>query len=245
MSTKSGTLYGLGVGPGDPELVTLKAVNILKQVDMVFAAASSKNSYSIAVDIAGPHIPEGTEVRHMAFPMNQNREERETCWQEHAGTLIAEMDQGRDVAFITLGDSMTYSTYGYILKFVRRLRPDLPVVTVPGITSYQGAAAAINTPLVEGEQSLLLLSGANGGDRLRLYGNAPDNVVLLKAYKNVGDICAALKETDLLDTSLGVANCTLPDEKVITDQEELCSRKPGYWTLIIAKRDGFNGPPQK
>jgi precorrin-2/cobalt-factor-2 C20-methyltransferase len=232
------------VGPGDPELLTLKAVNILKQVDVVFAAASSKNSYSIALDIAGPHIPQGTEVRRLAFPMTQDRTAKEHCWRQHAETLIAEMDQGRDVAFITLGDSMTYSTYGYVLKYVRRLRPELPVVTVPGITSYQGAAAAINTPLVEGEQSLVLLSGANGGDRLRLFGDAPDNVVLLKAYKNINDICAALKETRLLENSVGVANCTLPDQKVITDKEELCRRKPGYWTLIIAKRDGLHGPSQ-
>jgi len=244
MQTQKGTLYGLGVGPGDPELVTLKAVNILKRVQVVFAAASTKNSYSIAVDIAQPHIPDGTEVRRMAFPMTKDQAEKERCWRQHAETVIAEMDQGRDVAFITLGDSLTYSTYGYVLKYVRRLRPDLPVVTVPGITSYQGAAAAINTPLVEGEQSLVLLSGANGGDRLRLFGDAPENVVLLKAYKNVGDICAALKETGMLDNSVGVANCTLPDEKVIRDKDELCRRKPGYWTLIIAKRDGLDGPPQ-
>ena len=98
MSTKTGTLYGLGVGPGDPELLTLKAIRVLKKVDVVFAATSSKNSHSIAVDIAGPYIPEGTDVRHMAFPMNQNRKEREACWQAHAVKLIREMDAKRESA---------------------------------------------------------------------------------------------------------------------------------------------------
>ena len=163
MTNPKGVLYGLGVGPGDPELITLKAAGILSRVDVVYAAGSTKNDHSLAVQIAGPHIPEHTPVKMLRFPMTADKAEKQRSWEAHARTIINEMEQGLQVAFITLGDSMTYSTYGYLLKTVQALAPHLDVVSVPGITSYQAAAAAVNRPLVEGEESLLLISGVEGG----------------------------------------------------------------------------------
>lgn len=232
-----GTLYGIGVGPGDPDLIPLKSINILKRVALIFAASSTKNAYSQAVNIARPHIPDMRRVRMLAFPMTKDRATKETCWQAHARTIIAELEQGRDVAFLTLGDSMTYATYGYVLKYVLALAPEAPVVTVPGITAYQAAAARVNRPLVEGEESLLVLSGVEGGDRLRQLAATVDNVVFMKAYRNAGDISDALEEQQMLESSVAVANCCLPNEEVIEDVRALKDRKPGYWTLILAKKN--------
>ncbi|MFO7714039.1 precorrin-2 C(20)-methyltransferase [Desulfosarcina sp.] len=232
-----GTLYGIGVGPGDPDLIPLKALKIIQRVALIFAASSTKNSHSQAVTIAAPHIPETSEVRLLPFPMTKNQIEKEACWQAHARTIIAELEKGRDVAFLTLGDSLTYATYGYVLKYVLALAPDAPVVTVPGITAYQAAAARINRPLVEGEESLLVLSGVEGGHRLRLLSETVDNVVFMKAYRNVGDITDALAEKHMLDNSVAVANCCMADEEVIEDIKTLKKRKPGYWTLILAKKN--------
>lgn len=237
MNTPAGTLYGIGVGPGDPELLPLKAVRILGEVDVVFAASSSKNSYSLAVDIAAPHIPEGTPVIRLAFPMTRDREETGRAWREHAHTVIDRLDRGENAAFITLGDPTTYSTYGYVLQNLRALRPDLPVETVPGITSYQASAARLNLPLVEGEESLLVTSGVQGGQRLREMDQVPENIVFLKAYRNAADICAALEETDLIDKSVGISRCGLPDEEIIPDVCDFRDRRPGYWTIILAKRN--------
>ncbi|BBO92013.1 precorrin-2 C(20)-methyltransferase [Desulfosarcina ovata] len=231
-----GTLYGIGVGPGDPDLIPLKSVNILKRVRVIFAASSSKNIHSQAVNIARPHIPETSEIRLLSFPMTKNRVEKEACWEDHARTIIAEMQKGNDVAFLTLGDSMTYATYGYVLKYVLVLAPEAPVVTIPGITAYQAAAARVNRPLVEGEESLLVLSGVEGGHRLRQLSEAVDNVVFMKAYRNAGDITDALKEKAMLENSVAVANCGLENEEVIEDIRTLKARKPGYWTLVIAKK---------
>jgi precorrin-2/cobalt-factor-2 C20-methyltransferase len=158
-----GTLYGIGVGPGDPDLIPLKSVKIINRVDVVFAASSTKNNHSQAVTIAAPHIPENSDVRLLPFPMTKDQAEKEACWQAHARTIITELEMGRDVAFLTLGDSLTYATYGYVLKYVLAMAPGAPVVTVPGITAYQAAAARVNRPLVEGEESLLVLSGVEGG----------------------------------------------------------------------------------
>lgn len=231
-----GTLYGIGVGPGDPDLMPLKSINILKRVAVIFAASSTKNDHSQAVAIARPHIPETSAVRLLPFPMTKDRAQKEACWQAHARTIIAELEQGHDVAFLTLGDSMTYATYGYVLKYVLTLAPDAPVVTVPGITAYQAAAARVNRPLVEGEESLLVLSGVEGGHRLRALSGTVDNVVFMKAYRNAGDISDALAETQMLENSVAVANCGLADEEVIEDVHRLKYRKPGYWTLILAKK---------
>jgi len=231
-----GTLYGIGVGPGDPDLIPVKSVNIIKRVAVIFAASSTRNVHSQAVNIATPHIPENSEIRLLSFPMTKDRAEKEACWQAHARTIIAELAQGRDVAFLTLGDSLTYATYGYVLKYVRILAPDAPVITVPGITAYQAAAARVNRPLVEGEESLLVLSGVEGGDRLRQLSDFVDNVVFMKAYRNAGDITDALEETHMLGHSVAIANCGLADEEVIEDVTSLKQRKPAYWTLILAKK---------
>lgn len=237
MTTHSGKLYGIGVGPGDPELIPLKAVRILGRVDMVFAASSSKNTYSLAVDIARHHIPGSTPIIKLPFPMTKDKVETERAWRENAQTIITQVDAGKEAAFITLGDPMTYSTYGYVLKSILAIRPDLPIETVPGITSYQACASRLNTPLVEGEESLLITSGVKGGDRLRHTSPKPENIVFLKAYRNAADISLALEENDMIDHSIGVSCCSLPQEEIIRDVRAFKHRKPGYWTIIIAKQN--------
>ena len=238
MKQQTGTLYGIGVGPGDPELLTVKSARILSEVDVVFAAASTKNDYSLAVNIASTHIPKGTSLRMPQFPMTKDREETRKAWKTHAKTIISELEQGKNAAFLTLGDPMTYSTYGYILKNIQEFAPHIPITTIPGITSYQAAAACINTPLVEGEECLLVVSGVNGGDRLRQMTVKPENVVFIKAYRNIQDINAALEAASGFTRCVGVANCSLPDQKIHPDTREFNGRRPEYWTLIIAKQYG-------
>jgi precorrin-2/cobalt-factor-2 C20-methyltransferase len=236
METKTGTLYGIGVGPGDPDLLTIKAVKIIKSVDIVFAASSIRNKHSLAVEIARPHMSEKTDVRMLSFQMSNNEAEREKLWEQNAKIIISELQDGQSVAFLTLGDSMTYSTYGYLLKIINQKASHINIISVPGITSYQAAAARINTPLVEGDESLLITSGARGGDELRKCAASADNVVLLKAYKNMADINSALKDTHLLENSIGISKCGRKDEKIIRDVREFEKRKPDYWTLVIAKK---------
>ena len=236
MDRHTGTFYGIGVGPGDPELITLKAIKILQQVDVVFAAASSKNSHSLSVSIAKPHIPEKTPIHKLCFPMTTDKAVTQKAWKDHAQTLYTTLKEGLDVAFLTLGDPMTYSTYGYVLKYIHIIDPNILAITVPGITSYQAAAARVNTPLVEGEESLLVVSGAMGGDRLRQLAVKPENVVFLKAYRNVADITGAIDETEPAYHCMGISKCGQPDEKITYDMKELENRPPDYWTLIIAKQ---------
>ena len=234
--TKPGTLYGIGIGPGDPELITIKASKTLNKVDVVFAAASAKNSCSLAVKIAKLHIPETTSIKMLSFPMTKDINKAEKAWKNNALAIIKELEFGKDVAFLTLGDCLTYSTYGYILKNIRKLAPDLKIKSIPGITSYQAAASRLNMPLVEGEETLMVVSGAKGGQNLRQFSSKPECAVFLKAYKNIEDIASVLNETGVYASSVGVLNCGKPEEEIVMDINELEKRKPDYWTLIIAKQ---------
>lgn len=237
MSSKAGTFYGIGVGPGDPELITLKSLRVLKVVDAVYAAASTKNAYSLAVETVQVHIKDTSKIELLRFPMTRDKEETIAAWRANARTVAEVLKSGKNAAFLTLGDPMTYSTYNYVRRYLMEVMPDADVVTIPGITSYQAAAAAANVPLVEGEESMLLLSGADGGDRLREVANKPDTVVFLKAYKNVKDIKASLDETGHYNHRVGICNCGKPDQRIVTDLEEFVERAPDYWTLIIAKHE--------
>lgn len=237
MNETKGTLYGIGVGPGDAELITVKAVRLLSRVDMIFTASSSKNSFSLAVEIARPYVPETTEVQTLSFPMTRDRQVMAAAWKENADLIVAEIEAGRDVAFLTLGDPLTYSTFGYVLQNIQRDYPHVAIETVPGITSYQAAASRINTPLVEGEESLLITSGVYGGDNVRKCNGSIENVVLLKAYKNIASIAEVLEESDMLENSTAISKCGRQDEKINNDVKSMAGKEPDYWTLIIAKKD--------
>jgi precorrin-2/cobalt-factor-2 C20-methyltransferase len=242
MNTKAGILYGIGVGPGDPELVTLKAAKILGRVDIVFAAASTRNHHSLAKDIARPHVPQTTPIKMLKFPMTRDKNETRSAWDMHARTIIEALEAGKDVAFLTLGDAMTYSTFGYIVRHISAAAPHLKVETIPGISSYQAAAARLNRPLVEGEESLMVVSGAKGGNRLRAIAAKPENVVFLKAYRNVKDITDAIKESGSYSECIGIKNCGHDNEEIIPDIEQLSKQEPNYWTLIIAKKKKADDP---
>ena len=236
MKQKTGIFFGIGVGPGDPDLITVKAAKVLKNVQMVFAAASTKNDHSLAVNIARAHIPDHVPVQKLCFPMTTDRAETKRAWKENANIIYTRLQEGTDAAFLTLGDPMTYSTFGYISKHIRLIDSGIDVRIIPGITSYQAAAARLNLQLVEGEESLMVISGANGGDRLRQLSVKPENLVFLKAYRNVHDITSAIRETDIDYQCTAVRKCSQPDEQVFHDMNEFESCPPEYWTLIIAKQ---------
>jgi len=231
----AGKLYGVGVGPGDPELITVKAVRVIKEADIIFTAASSKNTYSLAVKIASSYISPSVPIEKLSFPMTKDIKEVEAAWIHNAEQIANVLKQGKTAVFLTLGDPTTYSTFGYILKKMNCIMPKANIETIPGITSFHAASARLNRILVEGEQSLLVTSGAYGGDRIR-HINGVENVAIVKAYKNIEDINQALKETGLSNKCAAVSKCGRKDEKIFNNIEELKNRDPDYWTLILASK---------
>jgi precorrin-2/cobalt-factor-2 C20-methyltransferase len=235
MMKETGKLFGVGVGPGDPELITVKAVRVIKEADIIFTAASSKNSYSLAVEIASPYISSTAKIEHLGFPMTKETDEVEAAWIANAKQISASMKEGKAVVFLTLGDPTTYSTFGYILKKMKLIMPEADIETIPGITSFHAASARLNRILVEGEESLLVTSGAYGGDRIRQVKEV-ENVAIVKAYKNITDINMALKDAGLYSKGVAVSKCGRKNEEIIESLDDLETRDPDYWTLILASK---------
>ena len=237
MTPKIGTLYGIGVGPGDPDLITLKAVRLLQHVPHIFASCSTKNSYSLALNIVRPHL-NGAGIEHLPFPMTKEPQVLKEAWEKNAARVLEVLNSGSDAAFITLGDPLTYSTFGYLLKTLKRLNPEVRAVTVPGITSYAAAAARTHIPLTEGEESFVVVSGALGAARLREVADKSDNIVMLKTYRNFGEIYATLEELDLLDRAVCISRCGLDGETVVENLRDLKGQSMPYLSMIIIKKKG-------
>lgn len=233
--TTCGTLFGLGVGPGDPELLTLKAARILRHAPVVFAASSSKNDYSIAEAIIRPHLPDGMEVTRLGFPMTRDKAALETAWQANAAAMAAVLASGRDAAFVTLGDPLLYSTFGYVLPLVRARLPQLAVVIVPGITSFQAAAATTGQPLAEAGENLLVASGIDEDGRLQKALEAADNAVILKAYRNFPRLRELLRRLGLDRRTTFVTRLGHEGEAVVRDLDA-APQKPHYLSLCLVKR---------
>jgi precorrin-2/cobalt-factor-2 C20-methyltransferase len=233
---EQGTLYGIGVGPGDSDLITLKAVKILGTVDLVFAAGSTKNDYSLALHIVKDHLAASAEIRPLSFPMTKDRDSLNRAWEGNAREVLDALLQGRTVAFITLGDPLTYSTYGYLIRTLRKLSPDVNIETVPGITAYNAAAARVNLPLVEGCESLAIISGVSDPEAMRHVVDAADNAVILKTYRDFDVICDTLKSMELTDRSILVSKLGHEDERIEWDLSRLCGEKMPYLSLLIVKK---------
>ncbi len=232
-----GTLYGVGVGPGDPELLTLKAVRVIGKAQRIYAASSSKNSYSVSLDIAGPHLRQGATAEVLAFPMTRDQDALRAAWRANAERVLADLRQGLDVACLTLGDPMTYSTFGYLMHAVLDMEPSARIEVVPGVTSYNAASAEAGHVLVESGDGLAVVSGVDGGEELRKAAEWADAVVVLKAYKRFGHIRAVLEELGLAERTLLVSNCGRPGQEVVRDLSTVTGTPP-YFSLLLVRVRG-------
>jgi len=234
----SGLLYAVGVGPGDPELVTVKAVKALFKAQVVFAAASTKNDYSLALSIAAPHMRPDTPVVRLDFPMTHDKTLLEQAWQANARTVLSTLSQGLDAAFITLGDPMTYSTFLYLLRTLKTMDPNLAVHVIPGVSSIQAAAAAAQFSLAESSETLTILSGTDGDDHLRQALAVCHSAVILKAYKSFPRLKALLTSMNLAEKSILVCRLGLDGQSIhrgLTD----CPERPPYFSLILVRKEPF------
>jgi precorrin-2/cobalt-factor-2 C20-methyltransferase len=232
---KSGILYGIGVGPGDPELIILKAVNILGAVDAVFAAASPQNSHSLASQIASAHLKKGLSVRVLNFPMTRKKNELRSAWEGNAREVLNILNQGKNAAFLTLGDPMTYSTFGYLMRTIKEIDPDALIEIVPGITSYQAGAARCHFVLAEGDESFAVTSGALGAEQLKEVLMRSESVVMLKVYRSYSKIRKTLDDLDLSDNSILISRCGLDRERITPNLKDSFPEKPSYFSTIFIR----------
>ena len=234
--TGMGILYGIGVGPGDPELITLKAMKAIQAAKVVFTARSSKNDYSIALTTVQEHISPDAKVVNLDFPMTKDQAVMEASWQANAKAVADELRQGNSAVFLTIGDPLTYSTFGYLLKTLASHEPQARVEVIPGITAYHAAAARLQKPLVEGKESLLVVPGIKDMSEVAHMAACAENLVILKAYRNYDEIVQAIEKLPDEYETHTISAVGLPDEMVQANSSSLKGHKMPYLSLIIAQQ---------
>lgn len=231
---KKGKLIGIGIGPGDTELLTLKAAKVLESIPVIFSPKSAKEKESIALSIVKPLLEKRDDYKKVMivepiFPMIENKNELEKIWNSAADLVSQYLNTGRDVAFITLGDPSIFSTYSYLQK---RLVDDYEVETIPGITSFTACAAARNEALVEQNDILTVVPKID--KRISNVIEYSDSIVLMKASRNSTKLELKIKNDKRDKDIYSVQNCTRENEKIV---EGFSHEKPYLTTSIVKFRD--------
>lgn len=228
---KRGKLYGLGVGPGDPELMTIKAVRCIEECEVI-AAPGVRMEESVAYQIARGACPglDEKELVPVAMPMTKDPEILRKSHEAAADQIEKYLRQGKNVAFLTLGDTTIYSTYLYLHR--RILEKGYEASLVSGVTSFCAAAARVCTGLAEGSEMLHIIPATFQTEKLDEILCQPGTKVLMKSGKHMGRVREALMTCG--QQVIMVENCGMEQEKVYWSAEEI-PQNAGYYSLIIVK----------
>ncbi|TNY36806.1 precorrin-2 C(20)-methyltransferase [Thermomonospora catenispora] len=226
-------LIGIGVGPGDPELVTVKAVRVLREADLTLVPVTAPKEPGRAESVVRSYTD---RFERVVFALNDRggvTPRRAAAWDGAADRVVRAFDEGAGtVAFATLGDPNVYSTFTYLAQTVRERRPETTVETVPGVTAMQDLASRSGTVLAEGAESLALVPLTGGVEGLRRALRSGDTVVAYKFGSVAEEVVEALKETGRLDEAVCGIRLGLPGERV-RPARELAGPVPYLSTLLV------------
>jgi len=230
-------IYAVGVGPGDPELLTRKAERILRQVSVICAPSANPTDSSYALSIVEEFIDRSRqEIIIQTFPMKKEQKGLEPFWENAAQQAAEFVRQGRDVAFITIGDPFLYSTFLYIYRIVREKYPDVSIEVVPGITSINAAAIAAGVPLAAASERVAIIPAAFEEQDLRRVLVDFDTIVLMKVNRVFEQVYALLQELGLEKKGVFIRRVGSGEEEVVFDLETLLGKKLDYLSLLIVKK---------
>ena len=203
---------------------------------MVIAPETVVGKGSIALDIIEKHLEDKNKVKFQTYPMTYDKEQLESYWNANVKEIIGMLREGKNVAFITLGDPMVYSTYIYIMGLVKK--NGLTVETVPGITSFCAAASRLNLPLAEGNETIAIIPAAYECSNLDEILIGFDNIVLMKPSKWFPELLKKLDHHDLLSKTVLIEKCGHRDERIIHDLNKHEHEKIHYLSMLITKKRG-------
>ena len=238
-----GTLYIVGVGPGDPELLTLKAARILEKCQIWLSPAASRNGDSTALAIASGSVdPAGREIMVRHFPMKKIRmgeapaPEVQQAWEEAAALINTRLEAGHDVAFPTLGDPAMYCTGFYVYDTLLKLNPAAAIQVIPGISAIGATAAAANTSLCLGDDKVVVIPAVFEDEKIREILVQFEAVVFMKVHKSMPRLVPLLEELDLLDSAVLVERTSMKNQQVHTDLRAVMDKKLPYFSTLIVRR---------
>lgn len=234
MNTKLGKLYGIGLGPGDPELITLKALKVLQNIDVIFTAVSKQSNNSVSSRIVKQLPDIKADTVELVFAM-RNTASRAEMIKDNAMKILSYIKEGKNCAFTTIGDPLTYSTFGYLLKEIQNSDEDVDVTVIPGVNAWSALAAKTATVLVEDLETLTIIPSYNKEQLSISLGKTdiPQTKVYLKTYRSKDSLLEQLQTEN--KSILYGSNMGLDNEFVSTNIKEIKERDYEYLSMMIEK----------
>jgi precorrin-2/cobalt-factor-2 C20-methyltransferase len=232
----SGRLIGVGVGPGDPELLTLKGLRALREAQHIFVPVGDTGEVGRAERVVREHI-EPERVTHLLFALGDGKRLRAGNWERAAHKVAGPLHAGDTCAFATIGDPNVYSTFTYLARTVRQYAPDVEVETVPGITALQDLASRSGTVLLEGDERLALLPFTAGGEHLQNALSEYETVVCYKGGGWLPDVLEAARSRGRLGDAIYGSRLGMEEEEVLP-AAEMVGREGTYLSTVIFTRRG-------
>jgi precorrin-2/cobalt-factor-2 C20-methyltransferase len=227
----SARLVGVGVGPGDPELLTVKGLRVLREADAVFVPVADTGEVGRAEATVREYLEEG-RVTRLLFALSDDPEARERNWSNAAHAVSKHLENGETCAFATIGDPNVYSTFTYLARTVRGIQPDVEVETVPGITAMQDLASRSGTVLLEGDGRLALLPFTAGEEPLREALAGFETVVCYKGGSRLGEVLRVAEGEGRLEDAVYGARLGIEGEE-ISPAREMVGREGTYLSTVV------------
>jgi precorrin-2/cobalt-factor-2 C20-methyltransferase len=227
--TMSGTLYGVGVGPGDPELLTVKAWRLISGAEVI-AYLCANGSESMALEIARPFLPDTYKAIDIDMPMRMEREPAMAAYDEGAARIATVLNAGKDVVFLCEGDPFFYGSFMYLYD---RLHRSHKTVVVPGITSITAIAAVLGQPLAERDEVLKVLPATMSAEQLSAELKTAKSAAIIKVGRHFTKVKAVLAELGLSATAVSHATT---DQQTIAQVNEIAEDALPYFTTILVRR---------
>lgn len=230
------TLFGLGVGPGDPELITVKAFRVMKESPVIAYPKKMKGKKSYAQRIVDVYVNGmDKEMLGLVFPMTKHQEILDREWNKAVDEVYARIAEGKDVAFVTEGDPMLFSTFIHLMTLMQERHPDVDIQMVPGISSFNASASRLGIPLGEGDDHIAMIPAVDDYDAMRRAIENHDAIVFIKVAKVIDLMLQVLRDLDLLDRAHVVTKVT-SDEEIIWKTSELDGVELEYLTLMVVRK---------
>lgn len=229
-----GNFYGIGVGPGPVEYLTLRAADLLRTVDVIFTVSGPKTKTSISKSIVEALGDIEGEVHELTFKMCRDMDERYETIRQNSEIIIASLLDGKNCAFATIGDPMTYSTFGPIMRFAEEAIPDLNIEVVPGITSFAALAARSRQVLVEDQEELRIIPGFDEKKVEDIEFQPGTTTTIMKIYKNRNRMIERLHNEEIKSSLYG-GRLGLEDELITNDMDFLKETKEEYLAMMMVK----------
>src|ERR671933_1490278 len=232
----------VGFGPGNPELLTIKAIRLIKNAEVVFAPTSKEGKPSIALSIVKKYVNSSTKTVNLIFPMLKDKEALKDYWKGNTEKIANEVRAGKKVIYVTVGDPSIYSTWIYIYKELRRNHKDIEIDIVPGITSIFAFAAEAKIALVEGDETLAIVPACYDMDRVRRTSNVCDTVIFLKDGKYFDEVIDMLSDAGFVEDSIVAIAQDVAIEGEIMKMSRLADLRgrrgstEKYFSIMVAKK---------